>query len=144
MSKAKKVKTEEIESETIKTSDYYFDSYANVAIHEDMLKDEIRTKSYMNAIKNNAHLFKNKIVLDVGCGTGILSMFAARAGAKKVYAVENSSIVEQCIKIINDNGFSDIIEVIHGKMEEVNLPVLEVDIIISEWRVFFISNIYKN
>jgi protein arginine N-methyltransferase 1 len=126
------------DNNSISTSDYYFDSYANISIHEDMLKDEIRTNSYMNAIENNAHLFKDKIVLDVGCGTGILSMFAARAGAKKVFAVENSSIVHQCIQIVNDNGFTDIIEVIHGKMEEILLPVLEVDIIISEWMVFFL------
>jgi 2-polyprenyl-3-methyl-5-hydroxy-6-metoxy-1,4-benzoquinol methylase len=45
-----------------------------------MLKDEVRTKSYMLAIEQNSHLFKGKTVLDVGCGTGILSMFAARAG----------------------------------------------------------------
>jgi protein arginine N-methyltransferase 1 len=56
--------------------------------HEEMLKDEVRTKSYLNAIEQNKHLFKGKVVLDVGCGTGILSMFAARAGAKKVFAVE--------------------------------------------------------
>ena len=43
-------------------------------IHEEMLKDEVRTRSYMNAIVQNKHLFKDKIVLDVGCGTGILSM----------------------------------------------------------------------
>lgn len=49
-----------------------------------MLKDEVRTKTYRNAIVNNKHLFRNKIVLDVGCGTGILSMFAAQAGAKCV------------------------------------------------------------
>lgn len=40
-----------------------------------MKKDEVRTKSYQNAIYQNKHLFKDKIVLDVGCGTGILSMF---------------------------------------------------------------------
>lgn len=57
-----------------------------------MLKDESRTKTYMNAILKNKHLFKDKIVLDVGCGTGILSIFAAKAGAKHVYAVDNSDI----------------------------------------------------
>lgn len=37
-------------------------------------KDEVRTRSYMNAIVQNRHLFKDKVVLDVGCGTAILSM----------------------------------------------------------------------
>lgn len=52
-----------------------------------MLKDQVRTLTYRNAMYNNKHLFKGKVVLDVGCGTGILSMFAARAGAKHVYGV---------------------------------------------------------
>lgn len=56
-------------------------------IHEEMLKDEVRTLTYRNAIYHNKHLVKDKIVLDVGCGTGILSMFAARAGAKLVIGV---------------------------------------------------------
>jgi hypothetical protein len=47
-------------------------------IHEDMLKDTVRTRAYQSAIMNNPHLFKDKVVLDVGCGTGILSMFAAK------------------------------------------------------------------
>jgi 2-polyprenyl-3-methyl-5-hydroxy-6-metoxy-1,4-benzoquinol methylase len=59
----------------------------NLGIHEEMLKDSVRTGSYRNAIVNNKHLFKDKVVLDVGCGTGILSMFAARAGAKHVVGV---------------------------------------------------------
>lgn len=52
-----------------------------------MLKDEVRTLTYRNAIYHNKHLFKDKVVMDVGSGTGILSMFAAKAGAKKVFAV---------------------------------------------------------
>ena len=52
-----------------------------------MLKDSVRTGSYRSAIVNNPHLFKDKVVLDVGCGTGILSMFAAKAGAKHVVGV---------------------------------------------------------
>jgi predicted RNA methylase len=58
-------------------------------IHEEMLKDSVRTGSYRAAIINNPHLFKDKTVLDVGCGTGILSMFAARAGASHVVGVRS-------------------------------------------------------
>ena len=54
------------------SKDYYFDSYAHFGIHEEMLKDEVRTQTYRRSIEDNQHLFKDKIVLDVGCGTGIL------------------------------------------------------------------------
>ena len=72
--------------------DYYFNSYSNFHIHEEMLKDTVRTRAYQRAIEENPQDFKNKIVLDIGSGTGILSIFAARAGAKHVYAVENAEI----------------------------------------------------
>ena len=128
--------TESIDDRTSK--DYYFDSYAHHAIHEEMLKDEVRTRTYEMAIKQNKHLFKDKIVLDVGCGTGILSMFAAQAGAKHCYAVDCSAILEQARKIVKLNGFDDKITLIRGKMEEIELPVPNVDIIVSEWMGYFL------
>ena len=98
------------------SKDYYFDSYAHHAIHEEMLKDEVRTRTYEMAIMENKHLFQDKIILDVGCGTGILAMFAARAGAKHVYAVDCSSIAQQAREIVQINGFADQITVIQGKV----------------------------
>lgn len=38
-------------------------------------KDDVRTRSYRDSIYQNRHIFKDKVVLDVGCGTGILSMY---------------------------------------------------------------------
>ena len=160
----------------------YFLPARGSGIHEEMLKDTVRTRSYMSAIMNNGFLFKDKIVLDIGCGTGILSLFAAKvgglgggpgfvcaqaatrrvrsaqqaaprgcserargaaaapgnaeparrpraapprpqAGAKHVYAIECSSIAEQARAIVADNGFSDQVTIVHGKAEEVTLPV---------------------
>lgn len=103
-----------------------------------MLKDTVRTRAYQNAIEGNPFDFKDKIVMDIGCGTGILSIFAARAGAKHVYAIENAEIALYAVEIIKRNGLSDKITVIKGKMEEITLPVPQVDIIISEWMGYFL------
>ncbi|KAI0973175.1 S-adenosyl-L-methionine-dependent methyltransferase [Xylaria arbuscula] len=114
-------------------SKYYWESYAGVDIHETMLKDTIRTDAYRDFIYNNKHLFAGKTVLDIGCGTGILSMFCARAGAAKVLAVDASDIIVKARENIYRAGLSDTITTLHGKMEEVQLPVDQVDIIVSEW-----------
>jgi len=118
--------------------DYYADSYAHFGIHEEMLKDSVRTGSYRTAIMNNGHLFKDKTVLDVGCGTGILSMFAAKAGAKHVVGIDMSNIIDQAQKIIEANGFKDTITLVKGKLEEAELPLDQYDIIISEWMGYFL------
>jgi protein arginine N-methyltransferase 3 len=98
-----------------------------------MLKDTVRTDAYRDFIYDNKHLFQGKTVLDVGCGTGILSMFCARAGAAKVIAVDNSNIIEKAQINVLTNGLSDKITCLRGKIEEVTLPVDKVDIIVSEW-----------
>ena len=103
-----------------------------------MLKDRVRTLAYQNAIMKNKFLFENKIVLDVGCGTGILSIFAAKAGAKHVYGVDNANIANFAKKIIEDNNLSSKITIFKSKMEDVILPVEKVDVIISEWMGYFL------
>ena len=111
----------------------YFDSYSYNTIHESMLKDTIRTDAYRDFIYDNKRLFSGKIVLDVGCGTGILSLFCAKAGAKSVIAVDNSSIIDKARIIVYENGFQGVIRCLRGKIEEVTLPVEKVDVIVSEW-----------
>ncbi|AQZ16067.1 HMT1 (YBR034C) [Zygosaccharomyces parabailii] len=117
---------------------HYFNSYDHYGIHEEMLQDSVRTLSYRNAIAQNKDFFKDKIVLDVGCGTGILSMFAAKHGAKHVIGVDMSSIIEMAKKLVEKNGFSDKITLLRGKLEDVQLPFPKVDIIVSEWMGYFL------
>ncbi|KAI1295695.1 hypothetical protein EDD11_007856 [Mortierella claussenii] len=116
---------------------YYFNSYAHSDIHQQMLNDRVRTEGYRDFIYENKDVFKGKTVLDVGCGTGILSMFAARAGAAKVFSVDNSDIIEKARKNIEENGFQDVITLVRGRVEEIKLPC-KVDIIISEWMGYFL------
>lgn len=80
----------------------------------------------------NKECFKGKVVLDMGSGTGILAMWAAKAGASKVYAVEATPMARKARMLVEANGLSDIVEVIEAKIEEVELSG-QVDIIVSEW-----------
>ena len=79
-------------------------------IHETMLKDKVRTLAYRDFIYGHKHLFKDKVVLDVGCGTGILSLFCARAGAQRVIAVDNSDIAYKASAIVAENKLDNIIQ----------------------------------
>lgn len=105
-----------------------------------MLLDTPRTTAYRDAILQNPALFKGKYVLDVGAGTGILSIFCAQAGAKKVFAVEASNLAELARQVIKENGLTDTIEVFQGMVEEFKLPeeVERVDVIVSEWMGFYL------
>ncbi|CAF0811547.1 unnamed protein product [Brachionus calyciflorus] len=126
------------ETESDNDDSVYVNSYSNYSIHLEMLQDQVRTEGYMKAILDNKDLFRDKVVLDVGCGSGILSLFAAKAGAKKVIAVDMSEILNKAVLISKENEYEDKIVFLKGKMEEVKLPVDQVDIIISEWMGYFL------
>nr|DBA18162.1 TPA: hypothetical protein GDO54_016444 [Pyxicephalus adspersus] len=110
----------------------YFQCYSDITVHEEMLSDTVRTNAYKTAIFRSQGALLGKKVLDVGAGTGILSMFCAQAGASKVYAVEASTVSELACNIIKHNGMEGNIEVISSPVENAEIPG-EVDAIVSEW-----------
>lgn len=115
----------------------YEESYANVDVHRLMIEDKPRTLAYKEAIFRNKTLIEGKVIMDVGCGTGILSIFCAQAGAKKVHAVECSSIAKLAKKVVSENNFDSIVQVHECKIEELVLDE-KVDVIVSEWMGFYL------
>lgn len=148
-----KVARASVNSKAIKTvDDNYFGSYSSFGIHREMLGDKVRTDAYRDAILGNPSLISGATVLDVGCGTGILSLFAARAGASRVVAVDGSakmaSVATQVAKnnglLYDENveaeqkqGSGQVISVVHTKAEELNqkiqVPQNGFDLLVSEW-----------
>ena len=110
----------------------YFRYYGLLPQQQNMLQDAVRTGTYFTAILENCCDFKDKVVMDVGAGSGILSFFAAMAGAKRVYAVEASAMSEHCQRLLDGNPrLRDKIVVVAGKVEEVHIPE-KVDVLVSE------------
>lgn len=70
---------------------------------KEMLEDHKRTGAYYTAIMQNQAQFKDKVVLDVGAGSGILAIFAAQAGARKVYAVEATAVAQHARRLVQHN-----------------------------------------
>ncbi|KAK6179044.1 hypothetical protein SNE40_011491 [Patella caerulea] len=117
----------------------YFQFYGYLSQQQNMMQDYIRTSTYQQAMLSNLTDFQDKIVLDVGAGSGILSFFAVQSGAKKVYAIEASSMAHHCEMLVKHNNLGDRISVITGKVEEVDVPE-KVDIIISEPMGYMLFN----
>ncbi|CAL9133530.1 unnamed protein product [Musa acuminata var. zebrina] len=110
----------------------YFHYYGQLLHQQNMLQDYVRTGTYYAAVIENRVDFHGRVVVDVGAGSGILSLFAAQAGAKHVYAVEASEMAEYARRLVTGNpSLGQRITVIKGKIEEVELPE-KADILISE------------
>ncbi|KAI4335775.1 hypothetical protein L6164_014385 [Bauhinia variegata] len=115
----------------------YFCTYSFLYHQKEMLSDRVRMDAYFNAIFENKHHFNEKTVLDVGTGSGILALWSAQAGARKVYAVEATKMSEHARALVRANNLEHVVEVIEGSMEDVTLPE-KVDVIISEWMGYFL------
>ncbi|CAN6467355.1 unnamed protein product [Victoria cruziana] len=110
----------------------YFHYYGQLLHQQNMLQDYVRTGTYYAAVIENRVDFHDRVVVDVGAGSGILSLFAAQAGAKHVYAIEASDMVDYAHKLISGNPLLEQrITIVKGKVEEVELPE-KADILISE------------
>ena len=88
--------------------------------HRGLLLDELRTNAYREAIHRVVQ--PGDIVLDLGCGTGILSFFACEAGAAKVYAIEQNHMADVARMLAKRSGLDDRIEVIHNESSVIDLP----------------------
>ena len=119
----------------------YFGGYGFFDIHRTMLDDVPRTAAYRDALERNPSLMNGAKVLDVGCGTGILSMFAARGGASAVVGVDGAAPMAACARAnVAHNGVDDRVSIVQGKVEEllrkgdVQLGgANSYDVLVSEW-----------
>jgi protein arginine N-methyltransferase 1 len=97
--------------------------------HLSMLHDTARMDSFRRAI--DASVKPGDVVVDVGCGSGVLSFMACEAGARKVYAIEGGPVIDVARELALDNGFADRIEFLGGWSIDVGIPE-PADVLISE------------
>jgi protein arginine N-methyltransferase 1 len=96
-----------------------------------MITDRLRTNAYAEAIARAVK--PGDIVVEIGCGPGLLSLLACRAGAKRVYAIESNTSVAFARELVAANGCAGRIEILHGSSRHISLPE-RANVIISDIR----------
>ena len=119
-----------LESAEASETQYVAGAFATMLGQRGMLGDQLRCNAFDAAIRRAVK--PGDIVVDVGSGSGILSLFAARAGAAHVYALELTSIAEDARRVIAANNLSDKITVIQGDAADFK-GVERADVMIGEW-----------
>lgn len=93
---------------------------ASPVVHAEMLHDRARMTAYFAAI---AEIVKpGDVVVDLGTGTGILALAAAKAGARRVYAIEESEIGDVATDVFAVNGVADRVTLVRGRSSKIELP----------------------
>lgn len=96
-----------------------------------MLKDRVRVQAYASAMQSA--ITRDSVVLDIGSGPGYFALLAARQGARRVYAIEPSNVIQIGRQAARDHGLDDRIEFIQGLSTETDLPE-PADVVVSDLR----------
>lgn len=97
--------------------------------HHSMLVDEVRTTSFLQALLQQVR--PGDVVVDIGAGTGVLSLFAVIAGASRVYAIEQGPMADIAREIAKRNNLADRIEIINNWSTEAVIPE-PADVLVTE------------
>jgi SAM-dependent methyltransferase len=109
---------------------FYFERYGDLELQRRMIADRARTEAFARALRQVVR--EGDRVLDAGCGTGVLAMLAARAGAAHVVAIDQSGIAQTAANLVRRNGLEGRVRVMRGALAELSLDP-PVDVLVSEW-----------
>jgi SAM-dependent methyltransferase len=106
-----------------------FRNFARVDVHRRMIADQARVDAYRRALA--ATVPPGGVVLDAGTGSGLLAVLAARAGARRVYAVDRSDLLELATEVVAASGMADRVTLLRGDFGRMALPE-PIDVIVTE------------
>ena len=124
-------------------NEQYYQNYNSLEQQRWMVADRPRTDAFAEAIAEIVQ--PGDVVIDVGAGTGVLSLLAAKAGARRVIGIERSGMAHHAQKLIERNGYADRIEIVHGNAHDIQLDK-KADVIISEWlgHMAFVESMFNS
>src|SRR6476646_11964715 len=95
--------------------------YDGAEIHRVLIADEVRTRAFRDSLR--ASVTRGAVVADVGAGSGILSLFAAQAGASRVYAIERApGAAALARRVVALNGLLDVVKIVEADAANAILP----------------------